>query len=92
LSLADQPLSHLVSLAMGLLVELREYTLDVGRVLAGLLEVLLDGLLESLVCGVLDYLLLAHDEAMLGIVEFAEFVEEEFLCVSDRHVFEPSFR
>jgi hypothetical protein len=31
---------------------------------------------------VLDHLLLAHDEAMLGVVDLAKFVDEEFLCVA----------
>jgi hypothetical protein len=70
---------------MGLLAELGEDALDVDRVLAGLLEVLLDGALEVLVGGVLDHLLLALDEAVLGVVDLAKLVDEEFLCVADRH-------
>ena len=92
LGFADQPSGRLVSLAVGLPTELPEDTLDVGRVLLGRPKVLLNGFLESLVCGVLDHLLLAHDEAMLGIIDLAELVEEKFLCVTDQHILDPSVR
>jgi len=76
---------------MGILAELREYTLDVDGVLASLLEVLLDSTLELLVGGVLDHLLLTLDKALLGVVDLAELMDEEFLCVGDRRIFYPSF-
>jgi hypothetical protein len=77
---------------VGFLAEFCEDALDVDGVLASLLEVLLDSILEVLVGGVLDHLLLALDKAVLGVVDFAELVDEEFLCVGDRHVLYPSSR
>jgi hypothetical protein len=47
LGLADQPFGNLRGLAVGLPPELGEDSLDVGRVLAALLEVILDRALRS---------------------------------------------
>jgi hypothetical protein len=38
----------------------------------------------------LDHLLLALYKAVLGVVYLAELVDEEFLCVADRHIFKLS--
>ena len=40
----------------------------------------------------LDHLLLAFYKAVLGVVDLAKLVDEEFSCIADRHIFEPSFR